>query len=241
MQARPGKAQRRLVKATAYLFILAAWPGLTPHRLLAQGTRITRAIDNANRITLPGHIHAGVVAANDQGRVDAALELPYVTLALQPSAAQQADLTALLERQQDPSSPDFHKWLTPEQFADRFGAAQSDIDKITAWLQTQQLTVVSVARGRNTLSFRGNVRAVESAFGTEIHRYLVNGEPHYANATNPSIPAALGGVILGIHGLNDFKLKPASKRSSVARPAYVNSACSGYCLAPSRFRHDLRH
>jgi uncharacterized protein (TIGR03437 family) len=184
-------------------------------------------------------MHAGVVPANDQGRVDASLQLSYVTVALQPSAAQQADLEALLQRQKDPSSPDFHRWLTPEQYADRFGLAQADIDKITAWLQTQNLTVLSVARGRNAISFSGPVRSVESAFGTEIHHYLVNGELHYANASEPTIPATLGGVVLAIRGLNDFRLKPAvRKRSVVASPTYTNpNVCSptNYCMAPDDF------
>lgn len=229
-------------KTGAYLLILAVLTGFPHHTLLAQQNRIPIAripitIDNSRRITLPGHIHAGVLPANDQGRADASLQLPYVTLALQPSAAQQADLTALLQRQQDPSSPDFHRWLTPEQFADRFGLAQSDIDKITAWLQSQNLTVLSTARGRNAVSFSGPVRAVESAFGTEIHNYLVNGEAHYANATNPSIPAALSGVILAIHGLDDFKLKPLLRK----RPAYLNPSvpdcanADNICIAPGDF------
>ena len=46
------------------------------------------------------------------------------------SAAQQADLEALLAAQQDPASPLYHQWLSPDQFAARFGMAQSDIDKV---------------------------------------------------------------------------------------------------------------
>jgi uncharacterized protein (TIGR03437 family) len=242
MQQTRSKTYRLSVRAATYLFILGILLGLAPHKVLAQRNRITVTIDNSRRITLPGHIHPGVVPANDQGRADSSLQLPYVTVALQPSAAQQADLTALLQRQQDPSSPDFHRWLTPEQYADRFGLAQSDVDKITAWMQTQGLTVLSVARGRNAISFSGPVRSVEGAFGTEIHHYLVNGELHFANATNPSIPAAFGDVVLGIHGLNDFKMKPAIRQRSVvalpsaARPAYTNAVCSpGLCLAPADF------
>jgi uncharacterized protein (TIGR03437 family) len=242
MRVTHAKAHRPSITAATYSLILTVLLGIPPHKLLAQQGRIPITIDNSRRITLPGHIHAGVLPANDQGRVAASLQLPYVTISLQPSAAQQSGLTALLQRQQDPSSPDFHRWLTPEQFADRFGLAQSDIGKITAWLQSQNLTVLSVARGRNAISFSGPVRSVESAFGTEIHSYLVNGEAHYANATNPSIPAAFSGVILAIHGLDDFKLKPLlRKRSSVAlptaaQPNYLNeSVCGGECIAPADF------
>jgi uncharacterized protein (TIGR03437 family) len=241
MQDTMPKAYRCFVKEGLNFLILAVLLGFSPDELLAQQNRITVSIDNSSRITLPGHIHPGVLPANDRGRVDASLQLRYITVALQPSAAQQMGLTALLQRQQDPSSPDFHRWLTPEQFADRFGLTQSDVGEIVSWLQTQQLTVLSVARGRNAISFGGPASAVETAFGTEIHRYLINGELHFSNATNPSIPTALSGVIFAIHGLNDFKLKPAIRRRPaiaqwVARPAYLDpNLCGGYCLAPSDF------
>jgi subtilase family serine protease len=129
-------------------------------------------------------------------------------LVLKPSASQQADLDQLLEQQQDPSSPNYHQWLTPEEYADRFGVSQADVDKITAWLGRQNLTVQSVARARNAIAFSGNASQVESALGMEIHRYLVNGELHYANATDPSVPAALQDVVRAIQGLHDFRLKP---------------------------------
>ena len=120
-----------------------------------------------SRVTLAGHMMPGATAANDQGRVPASMNLPYMTLVLKPSAAQQADLDRFLAAQQDASSPDYHHWLTPEQYADRFGVAQQDIDKIAAWLKSQSLAVVSVARGRNSIAFGGPVRQVESAFSTD--------------------------------------------------------------------------
>ena len=63
--------------------------------------------------------------------------------------AQQAALEQLLAEQQDPASPNYHNWLTPEQYADRFGVSQNDIDKIVSWLETEGFTVDQVARGRD--------------------------------------------------------------------------------------------
>ena len=140
------------------------------------------------------------------------MELPYVTLMLRPSARQSADLTQLLETQQDASSPNYHGWLTPEQYADRFGVSQGDISKIVAWLGQHQLSVKSVARGRNAIVLSGGAGAVGAAFGVEIHHYLVGGEVHYANAADPTIPAALDGMVLAIRGLHDFRLKPRLRR-----------------------------
>ena len=209
----------------------AAWPA-------AQPSRIAGPIDNRKRVSLKGHIHPRALPENDQGRADASLTLPYVTVMLKASAAQQADLEQLLAQQQDPSSPNYHRWLTPEQFADRFGVSQPDLDQIVAWLGQQHLTVAAVAQGRNWVAFGGGVRDVENAFGMEIHRYLVNGELHYANSSEPSVPAALGDVISEIRGLSDFRMRPAARVPhqivNPLQPNY-NSSRGAHYLAPDDF------
>jgi uncharacterized protein (TIGR03437 family) len=179
-----------------------------------QTSRITAAIDNSQRTVLAGHLNPRATAAADQGPADPAMPLPFVMLILKPSAAQQADLSHLLEELQNPTSAQYHQWLTPEQYADRFGASQSDVDQLTAWLGQQGFTVKSVARGRNAIAFGGNAGQIGTAFGTEIHRYLVNGVMHYANASNPSIPAAFSEVVSAIHGLHDFRPQPRLRHSA---------------------------
>ena len=145
------------------------------------------------------------------------MELPYVILVLKPSASQQAALDQLLAQQQDPSSPNYHRWLTPEQFADRFGVSRADIDKTIAWLGQRRLTVKSVARGRNAIAFGGTASQIGAAFGIEIHRYQVGGEPHYANTADPTIPVAFQGVVLAIHGLDDFRWRPSLRHGTHPR------------------------
>ena len=186
----------------------------------------------SRRIALAGHIHPQARSENDQGRVSPSLELSYVTLALAPTGAQTADLQQLLKEQQTPGSANYHQWLTPEQFGQRFGIGDSDLSLIRAWLESHGLTVVSVARGRNSIAFSGSAAQVEAAFQTELHQYLVNGETHFANATEPSVPAAFGGIVVGVHGLNDFRLKPAKIRQ--LHPDYTSSRGNHY-LAPNDF------
>jgi uncharacterized protein (TIGR03437 family) len=186
----------------------------------AQPSRITRVIDNRDRIMLRGHIHPKALPQYDQGRVMPSLRLSYVTLTLGQSDTQKADLERLLVEQQTPGSPNYHRWLTPEQFAQRFGPSDADIARITAWLQSQGLTVTSVARGRGWIAFDGSAAQVESAFGTQLHHYSVNNELHFANATEPSIPAALAGAVTAIRGLHDFHPKARAHRQSVT-PDYV--------------------
>ena len=135
-----------------------------------------------------------------------------------PSAAQQSHLEQLLAAQQNPSSPDFHKWLTPEQFADRFGISGSDHSKVVAWLQSEGLTVNESARGRNWLAFSGTAGQVSRALHTEIHRYQANGATHVANSTDPAVPAALADNVGGFLGLDDFHPRSLSTRFTPVPP-----------------------
>jgi uncharacterized protein (TIGR03437 family) len=177
----------------------------------AQTSRITQSIDNSRRTILAGHLSPRAQPADDQGRVAPSLSIPYVALTLAPSASQQADLEKLLVAQQTKGSPDYHRWLTPEEYAGRFGVSDADIGKITQWLEGQGLKVVSIARARNWIAVSGMAAQFEAAFQTEIHTYLVDGETHYANITEPSVPAAFGSVVKSMRGLNDFRMKPRAK------------------------------
>ena len=212
-----------------YLVVVALLLLPAPN-LLAQRNRITGKIDNSRRVALKGHLHPKAQSGDDQGPVASAMPLPYVSLVLKRSASQEAELAQLLADQQNPSSPNYHRWLTPEEYADRFGASQDDINKITSWLRDQGLTAVSIARARNSIAFSGDAAQVESAFGVKIHHYRVNGARHFANATEPTIPAGFEAVVGSIHGLNDFRLK-SSKRIVSMQPNYTSSRGSHY-LAP---------
>ncbi len=160
----------------------------------------------------------------------------YVTLLLEPSAAQKASLTQLLAGQRDHSSAEYHRWLTPEQYADKFGLNPADMQAILSWLGAQGLTVNYQARGRNWIAFSGDAAHIERTFRTEIHQYTIEGVTHFSNTTDPSIPAGLAGIVSAIRGLNDFRLQSALARKdpvprSGTRPAYDNPG-GGYNLAP---------
>jgi uncharacterized protein (TIGR03437 family) len=198
--------------------------------LSAAEDRIVRPVANSRMVSLPGHVHPAATAQNDIGPVDSSLELSYVSLLFKPAPG----LEQFLAEQQNPASPNFHRWLTPEQFGDRFGLTTSDTDKVAAWLRSQGLRVHDVARGRHWISFSGTASQVGRAFRTEIHRYRVNGETHFANATSPSTPEAFHDVVAGIEGLHDFEPKPMNLRGRAlvdGAPQYTDS--SGHYLAPN--------
>ncbi len=106
------------------------------------------------------------------------------------------------------ATPSFHQWLKPEEFGRLYGPADSDVAAVTAWLESHGLTVNQVHAGRLAIEFSGTAGQVSEAFQTRIHRYQVNGETHLANATDPSVPAALAPVIAGLAPLNDFHPQP---------------------------------
>jgi uncharacterized protein (TIGR03437 family) len=164
------------------------------------------------------------VNAEDIGPADAALAIEAATLRLQPTAEQRDALQHFLAAQQDPASPDFHRWLTPEQFADRFGLSQADTAKVAAWLSSQGFHVDSTARGRLWISFSGKAGQFQSAFGLRINRYRLNGRIHYANANEPAIPAALQGLVAGLRGVDNFPVKAPVK------PLFT--ATNGHFLVP---------
>jgi subtilase family serine protease len=193
--------------------------------------RIAGALTSSRTIALQGSVHRYAQAKFDEGMASPSLRFGSLTLLTTPTAAQQKALKTLLAQQQDPKSANYHKWLTPEQWADRFGLSSGDITTLTTWLKAQGFTVGYVARGRNWITFSGTAAQIQAAFGTEIHQYRVNGELHVANATAPKIPAQLIGVVTGIRGMNDFHLKPRARRNLGARPNYTDSTV-GTVIAP---------
>jgi uncharacterized protein (TIGR03437 family) len=200
---------------------------LLPCALLAQPDRLTAPIDARRTVLLHGNVHAMAQPQFDQGPVEPAFRLGYITLMLKKTDAQQTALEQLLQEQQDLASPNYHNWLTPEQYADRFGLSQHDLDKISAWLQSQGFAVEYTARGREWLAFSGTAGQVRATFQTEIHRYLVDGEMHYAAAAEPSVPAALEPVVAAVLGLDDFYPKPPR----YSAPAYTDGS-GGHSMAP---------
>ena len=198
--------------------------------------RIVQEIDHSQMTALQGNIHPLARAQYDQGSVSPGMQLEGMSLVFKLSASQQAALQELLQEQQDPSSPNYRKWLTPEQYGARFGMSQHDLDRVTAWLQSQGFTGIQVSRGRSSVFFNGTAAQVGAAFHTELHNYLVNGRMHFANATAPSVPTAFAGTLLAIHHLNNFRPQPRAHLRTVPASARFTSSVSGnHYLSPGDF------
>src|SRR3954462_12771646 len=201
-------------------FALAMGPLAAPAPVKRIQPRITAQITNSEQTTLQGSLHPFARPENDAGSMPGGSRLNGISMYFSRSASQQADLEGLLKAQQDPSSPQYHQWLTPDQFAERFGMAQADIDRVQSWLEQQGFSIDSVARSRNMIRFSGTVAQVESAFATRMHYFNVGGVRHFAPSTPLSVPAGMASAVAGIRNLNDFRPRP---QAVVRRPAFTSS------------------
>ena len=187
--------------------------------------RITRVINDRETVARPGNRHPMARPEFDRGVAPAATRMDRMVLLLQPDQSQQQALEALLEAQQDPSSPEYHRWLTPDAFGERFGASVRDVERVVAWLETHGFDVEPVDAARREIVFSGTAAQVQAALHTEIHLYNFNGETHYANATDPEIPSALAAVVRGVVSLHNFLAKPmhtATPAAHVPSPEYTS-------------------
>jgi hypothetical protein len=193
--------------------------------------RIVQPIESSSRTLIAGSLHPLAKAESDQGLADNTKVLGGLAINFRRTARQEASLQALLQEQQEPGSPSYHKWLTPAQFGQQFGMTAADIAQVTAWLQQQGFTVTSTAASSNAIFFNGSVAAAERAFQTEIHNYSLNGETHFANSTQVSIPSALAGIVGSVRGLNDFRPKPRLQRSKLS-PHFTSGISGSHFLSP---------
>jgi len=178
----------------------------------------------------------------DAGRVDGATRIEGVSLYFKPSPEQQASLEKLLAAQQDPASPDYRKWITPEEYASRFGLSLADLGRVTAWLSSQGFSAVSVGRNRQSVSFSGTVGELEAAFRTEIHFFAEGTLLHFANATELSLPAGLSGLVASVRHLDDYRPHPRGAASVLSLPEFTSSQTGNHFLTPDDFAtiYDLQ-
>lgn len=179
--------------------------------------RIVAQVSANNLAILKGNTRPEARAEFDRGAVAADFPMKGMLLVLRRSAEQQAAFDAFVQSEYETGSPDYHRWLTPEEVGEKFGPAQEDIDTISQWLTSQGFTVDEVTKDRMTIRFSGTAGQVKSAFHTEIHHLSVKGENHIANMSDPAIPAALTPVVVGVQALHNFFPRPMHRLGGQVR------------------------
>jgi len=182
-------------------------PALFAQQTGHPASMIHGAIDETKLLALTGNTRAEASAANDRGAVSDDFQLDHMMLQLQRAPEEEAALKTFIDELHDPKSPNFHKWLTPAQFAAQYGVAQDDVAAVTAWLTSKGFAVNGVTATGLMIDFSGTAAQVRNAFHTEIHNLSVGGVSHFANMTDPKIPAALAPVVAGVVALHNFHPK----------------------------------
>lgn len=212
--------------------------GVATAQMLVQPTvRITAPIDSHKVVTLKKSVPPMVNVGSDAGRMNPAARLGRMVLVLSPTAEQDKAAADMVDAQHDPKSPFFHKWLTPAQFGQLYGVADSDAAQVKNWLESNGLTVHEVAAGRRFVTFSGTVAQVEKTFATQMHSYKYKGKSFVANSQEVKIPAALQSVVQGVARLSSTPQLTSPKIQGPAKfnksTGQVNLSDGSHAMSPA--------
>jgi len=174
---------------------------------------ITSGIDETKLVTRWGNTRPEATALNDRGRLPDGFVLDHLLLQLQRSPEQEQALDNFIAQLHDRKSPLFHQWITPEEFGEKYGLGKEDLGMIKGWLESHGFTVNLVYPNNMLIDFSGTAGQIREAFHTEIHQLSVSGEKHFANMSDPRIPAALAPAVAGVVSLNDFRPRTMFKHA----------------------------
>jgi subtilase family serine protease len=221
-------------------FRLYALPFLAGSIAIAQPQdRLPMHLEGRGTAPVHGTRNPRITSAEDDGPVADDDRIYGIQLRFKPSAAQSAALTRLLEDQQNPNSPRYHAWLTPEEFGKGFGLSAKDLSGVQDWLKRQGFLIDGVARSRTFITFSATAGQIRDTFHTEIHRYRAAGRAHFASAREAEVPVDLTPLLFTITGLDDFgfenppALKPALNRSGGQHSLAPGDLATIYNLIPA--------
>ncbi len=192
----------RVFAVLAYFSMLVIVPAQAQS---GQHILITQNVDGSKLVTLAGNTRVEAQAKYDRGLVADDMAIDHMLLQLKRSPEQERELQQLIDELTDKSSPNFHHWLTAKEFGERFGVAEQDRGAIKRWLQSHGLKINVDYTNGVLIDFSGTAGQVREAFHTEIHQLNVKGVKHFANMSDPQIPAALPPAVVGVVSLHDFK------------------------------------
>jgi hypothetical protein len=150
---------------------------------------ITKRIDETQLVRLWRNTRPEANPKFDRGRVDDNFAMPQMMLQLKRSPQLEAEFAQFTESLTDKNSPNFRHWMLADEQGEKFGVAQEDIDTVSKWLESHGFSIDGVQPNKMVISFSGTAGNIREAFHTEIHNLYVHGEHHFANMSDPKIPA----------------------------------------------------
>jgi subtilase family serine protease len=200
----------------------------------AQRDLIISPIDETQLVTLRGNTRPEANARNDRGPVPDSFPLPHMLLQLKRSQVMEGELAGYLETLTDKSSPNYHKWLTAKKIGEAYGPSQGDLSTITSWLESHGFTVEGIQANRMVIDISGTAANLRDAFHTQVDYLEVNGQSHFANMSDPQIPAALAPAITGIVQIHNFR--PQTYMVPKTNYTFTNTNGTFYALVPADFQ-----
>jgi len=109
-------------------------------------------------------------------------------------------------------SPEFHHFLTAEEWSKRFDPSPEDEQAVVDWAKSQGLNVTHRFPNRLIVDVEGPVSTIEKAFGLTMNVYQLGAKSFFSADRDPVIAASLTNVIQSVGGLNNLQvLHPANK------------------------------
>jgi subtilase family serine protease len=199
---------------------------------------ITQPIDETRLVTLVGNTRPEASAAYDRGRVADDFPVQHMLLQLRRAPELEREFEQYIETLTDKSSPNFRNWMMASEQGEKYGLAQADLDTITGWLKSHGFEVGYVYPNGMVIDFSGTAGNIREAFHTDIHALNVNGKDHFANWSDPKIPAALAPAIVGVASIHNFR----PHAMNIRKPNYT-FGCTGvpfsstcYALVPADYQ-----
>ena len=185
----------------------------------------------AGHTPLHSHIPRGLKSYSDSGKLG---DTETLSLTLALSLNNEADLETLIENQYDPRSPNYRRFLTPDDFRGRFAPTADQIRVVQDYLATEGVTIGSIDDSGYVIHVEAPVRGVNALFQAEIHHFRnASGRSVFAPAYELQVPA--GSPIRGVHGLHSLTLWKSHARPSPLAPAPQSSGPTGG-LGPTEIR-----
>ncbi len=190
--------------------------------------QVPAPVDERQVVTLFGNTPRWAEPGRVVGIVAPEVELRRMVLVLKADAGREQELRRFVQRQHEPGSAEFHRWLTPAEFGRRFGATDGELAQVTGWLRSHGFSVEPVSAGRRLIVFSGTEGAVEDAFHVALRRYAVDGAVRVGNGDDPQIPAALAGVVRGVLSLSQpMSQSQIARQVPITLPGEGSQAGSG--------------
>jgi kumamolisin len=123
-----------------------------------------------------------------------------ITVTLYLRARNQEELQ---QRLQQLSQSHLSEQLTPEQFADHYGADPADLDQVRNFAQRHGLRVIEADPARRSVQLSGSISTMQAAFGVQLHDYRHRGSTYRLRQGPVYLPKELQGIVTGVFGLDN--------------------------------------